>query len=198
VRRTAAVVLAAVLPAPALAHGFVPGGDPWSQILGGALIPWSDPALLLALLPLGLTLGLWRRDAVARLWPAFAAGIGAGLLSAPLAGLSISLAAVLTGLASAILGVAGLSWPNWLMTAAAAATGLVASMAAFSGHAAGSIPATGALGILGGMALAAGLPFALVSASRDLTAAPWLGIGWRIAASWLAATAILLAALRFA
>jgi hypothetical protein len=196
--RRAAAALAAVLPAPALAHAFVPGIDPWSQILAGARVPVSDPALLLALLPLGLTLGLWRRDAIARLWPAFAAGLGAGLLAAPFAGLSIAFVAVLTGLATALLGVAGLSWPNWLMTAAAGATGLVASMAAFSGHAAGSIPATGALGILGGAALAVGLPFALVRASRELTAAPWLGIGWRIAASWLAATATLLVALRFA
>jgi hypothetical protein len=196
--RRAAAALAAVLPAPALAHGFVPGADPWSQILGGALIPLSDPALLLALLPLGLTLGLWRRDAIARLWPAFAAGLGAGLLAAPLAGLSIAFVAVLTGLATALLGVAGLSWPNWLMTAATGATGLVAAMVAFSGHAAGSIPATGALGILGGAAVAVALPFLLVTASRDIITAPWLGIGWRIAASWLAATAILLAALRFA
>ena len=194
--RTAAAALAAVLAAPVHAHGFAPGANPWSQILSGALLPLSDPALLLALLPLGLTLGLWRRDGLQRLWPAFAAGLGAGLLAAPFAGLSIAFTAVLTGLVVALLGVAGLSWPNWLMAAATAATGLVAAMAAFSGHAAGSIPATAALGILGGAALAVGLPFALVTASRDLT--PWLTIGWRVAASWLAATALLLAALRFA
>ena len=197
-RPSAAAALVAACPAPALAHGFVPGADPWSQMLSGALVPFSDPALLLALLPLGVTLGLWRRDAIARLWPAFAAGAGAGILAAPIAGLSIAFVAVLTGLATALLGVVGLSWPNWLMTAATGATGLVAAMAAFSGHAAGSLPAPGALGILGGAAIAVGLPFAVVSASRELTAAPWLGIVWRIAASWLAATAILFAALRFA
>ena len=196
--RRAAAALPAACPAPALAHGFVPGADPWSQILGGALIPLSDPALLLALLPLGLTLGLWRRDAIARLWPAFAAGLGAGLLAAPSAGPAIAFVAVLTGLATALLGVAGLSWPKWLMVTVTGATGIVAAMAAFSGHAAGSIPATGALGILGGAALAVVIPFLLVTASRDIVTEPWLGIGWRIAASWLAATAILLAALRFA
>ena len=196
--RRAAAALPAACPAPALAHGFVPGADPWSQILGGALVPLSDPALLLALLPLGLTLGLWRRDAIARLWPAFAAGLGAGLLAAPSAGPAIAFVAVLTGLATALLGVAGLSWPKWLMATVTGATGIVVSMAAFSGHATGSIPATGALGILGGAALAVVIPFLVVTASRDIVTAPWLGIGWRIAASWLAATAILLAALRFA
>jgi hypothetical protein len=196
--RLATAALAVVLPAPALAHGVVPGADPWSQILAGAVVPFAEPAILLALLPLGLALGLWRRDGLRRLWPALAAGLGAGVLASPHAGLSIAFAVILTGLATALMGTANLPWPGWLMAGVTAATGLVTAMAAFSGHAAGSLPATGAFGILAGIALAVAVPFALVTATRDLTAAPWLAIGWRIAASWLAATALLLAALRFA
>jgi hypothetical protein len=145
-----------------------------------------------------LALGLWRTDGLPLLWPALAAGLGAGLLAAPLAGLSIAFAAILTGLATALMGAASLPWPTWLMVAVTASTGLVTAMGAFSGHAPGSIPATGALGILGGAALAVAVPFVLVAASRDLPRAPWLKIGWRIVASWLAATALMLAALRFA
>ena len=193
-----AAVLGAAFPTPALAHGFVPGADPWSQILAGALVPLSDPALVLALLPLGLTLGLWRRDGLARLWPALAAGLGAGMIAAPLAGLSIAFAAVLAGLAAALMGVANLSWPTWLMAGATAAVGVVAAMAAFASHAPGTIPATGAIGILAGAALAVSVPFLAVAATHDATAAPWPIIGWRIAASWLAATALMVAALRFA
>ena len=198
-RRAAAAALAAAAgPSPAAAHVFDPGADLWGQILSAALVPPSDPALLLALLPLGLTLGIWRTDGLSRVWPALAVGLAAGAAAAPLAGLSIAFTAILTGLAVALLGAAALAWPTWLMAAVSAATGLVAGMTALEGHAPGALPVTIYLGILMGALVTVAAPFLLVSATRDLVPAPWLTIGWRVAASWLAAIALMLAALRFA
>jgi hypothetical protein len=198
IRRRAAALAAALLPTAAAANAFTPGADPWSQIISGALVPLSDPALLLALLPLGLTLGIWSTDGLPRLWPALAAGLVAGAAAAPLAGLSIAFTAILTGLATALMGAAALAWPFWLMAAVAAATGLVAGMTMLEGHAFGSLPMTLYLGMIGGALLAVAAPFALTATTRRLIPAPWLTIGWRVAASWLAAIALMLAALRFA
>jgi hypothetical protein len=198
IRHAAASVAAAILPTAAAAHSFAPGADPWSQILAGALVPLSDPALLLALLPLGLTLGIWSTEGLRRLWPALAAGLVAGAAAAPLAGLSIAFTAILTGLATALMGAAALAWPFWLMAAVSTATGFVAGMTMLEGHAFGSLPMTFYLGMIGGALLAVAVPFALTATTRRLIPAPWLTIGWRVAASWLAAIALMLAALRFA
>jgi hypothetical protein len=54
------------------------------------------------------------------------------------------------------------------------------------------------LGVVLGALVAVALPFAAVARSRALVRAPWLTIGWRAASSWLAAIALMLAALRFA
>jgi hypothetical protein len=197
-RRAAAALAVAAAPSGAQAHAFDPGADPWGRILEAALVPLSDPALLLALLPLGVTLGLWRADGLDRVWPALLAGLAAGVLAAPLAGLSIAVTAVLAGLAVALMGAANLPWPAWLMAGASAATGLVAGMAALEGHAPGALPVTIHLGVVLGALVAVALPFAAVARSRALVRAPWLTIGWRAASSWLAAIALMLAALRFA
>lgn len=196
-QRTVAA-LAAVLPTAAAAHGFTPGADPWSQIIAGALVPLSDPALLLALLPLGLTLGIWSTEGLPRLWPALAAGLVTGAATAPLAGLSIAFTAILTGLATALMGAAALAWPFWLMAAVCAAGGLVTGIAMLEGHPFGSLPITLYFGMIGGALLTVAAPFALVATTRTLVPAPWLTIGWRVASSWLAAIALMLAALRFA
>lgn len=197
-RAVATLAAVALLPTVAAAHGFTPGADPWSQIMTGALVPVTDPALLLALLPLGLTLGIWSTEGLPRVWPALAAGLVAGAATAPLAGLSIAFAAILTGLATALMGAAALAWPVWVMAVVSAATGLFTGMAALEGHAFGTQPMTLHLGIIGGALVTVAVPFAIVASTRDLVPAPWLTIGWRVGSSWIAAIALMLAALRFA
>lgn len=198
IRSAAAALAAAALPIAAGAHSFAPGPDPWIQILAGALVPLSDPALLLALLPLGVTLGIWSTEGLPRLWPALAAGLVGGAAAAPLAGLSIAFTAILSGLVAALMGAAALTWPFWLMAAVAAAVGLVTGMTMLEGHPFGSLPMTLYFGMIGGALLTVAVPFALTATTRTLVPAPWLTIGWRVASSWLAAIALMLAALRFA
>jgi hypothetical protein len=197
-RRAAAGLAAAAGPSAAAAHDFAAFGDPWSQILAGALVPLSDPALLLALVPLGVALGLWREDGLPRLWPALAAGLAAGAAAAPLAGLSTAFAASLAGLATGLMGAAARAWPVWLMAAASVVTGLVAGMTALEGHSLATLPGTIHLGVLMGALVTVAAPFGLVSATRERVPPPWPMIGWRVVASWLAAIALMLAALSFA
>jgi hypothetical protein len=71
-------------------------------------------------------------------------------------------------------------------------------MTAFEGHAFGSLPVTIYLGVfLGGM-LVTVVPAGLVSFTREEIRRAWVTIGWRVAASWIGAITMMLAALRFA
>jgi hypothetical protein len=198
-RPRAAVAGAVALgPSGASAHAIGPGSDPWSEVLLGAHLPASDPVLLLALLPLGLALGLWRTDGFQRVWPALAAGLVAGAVFAPFAGHAIVLAAILAGLVLALMGMASLRWPGWLVATASLGTGVVAGMAALQGHLSGALPVTVSLGVVLGGLVTVGVPNLLVTSTRERIRTPWVDIGWRIAASWIAAVALMLAALRVA
>lgn len=196
--RRGLAALAILLPVGAHAHAFDTGAGAFAQVVEGAGVPLRDPALLLALLPLGLTLGIWRTDGLPRIWPALVAGLVAGAAAAPLAGIGIAFAAILTGLAVALLGVLARDWPVWLMAAAAAGVGLVAGMTALEGHAFGGLPVAIYAGVLGGALLVVAVPSGLVSFTRTEFPAWWITLGWRIAASWTGAVALMLAALRFA
>ena len=195
-RRGAAVALASAgLPSGAVAHAFDSGADAWGQMLGAGLVPLSDPVLLLGLLPLGLMLGLWQIDGLAQVWPALVAGLVAGAASAPLAGPSISVLAILAGLATALMGAASLSWPFPTVAVAAAGTGLLAGMAMLDGHGPGTVPVPVYLGLLLGALVTVSLSFVLASWTRALVPGPWGRLVGRVASSWLAAIALMLVAL---
>ncbi len=197
-RRLAPAGLALLAADPALAHAFDTGADGFSQFIEGAGVPLSDPAIFLALLPLGITLGIWRVDGVARIWPAFLFGLVAGVMVAPLAGISIAFAAILTGLAVSVMGVAALRWPFWLMAAVSTVVPVVAVMTSLEGHAPGTLPLPVYLGVLVGATLAVFVPSGVVAFTREAVDRAWVTIGWRVAASWIGAITMMLAALRFA
>ena len=196
--KRAAALAAVVAAGEADAHAFDTGADVYSQVIEGMGVPLQDPAILLALLPLGIALGIWRIDGVPRVWPALVAGLVAGAAAAPLAGPSIGFAAILAGLAVAIMGVAALAWPFWLMAAVSAGVSGLAAMAALEGHAPGSLPAPIYLGVILGSLLVTVVPAGLVSFTREEVRQAWVTIGWRVAASWIGAITLMLAALRFA
>ena len=196
-RRIAAAVTAVFSAEPALAHAFNAGADGFAQFVEGASVPLVDPAIFLALLPLGITLGIWRVDGVARVWPAFLAGIVAGLVIAPMAGIWIAFVAILTGFVVAVMGVAALVWPVWLMTAVSAVVPVVAMMTALEGHPHGSLPLPVYFGVMVGVTLVAVVPSGLVAFTREANDKAWVTSGWRVAASWVGAITMMLAALRF-
>lgn len=197
-RRVAAGGAGLLAAGPANAHAFDTGADTYAQVLEGMGVPLSDPVILLALLPLGIALGIWRVDGVPQVWPALVAGLVAGAAAAPLAGLWIAFAAILAGLVAAVMGVAAFAWPFWVMAAVSAGVGLVAAMAALEGHALGSLPLSIYLGVILGALLVAVVPAGLVSFTREEVRRTWVTIGWRVVASWIGAVTMMLAALRFA
>jgi urease accessory protein len=165
-----------------------------SAFFSGLLNPLTIPAHLLALLALGLLIGQQR----AMLPPSlgFATAMAAGLTAIALAigetaALDVLLAA--TALAGVLVALAKLL-PTFLSTALAAVTGIALGLD--SPPEAISLAAANAMLI--GTGLGACLALALVAAAAHCLTRWWQRIGTRIVGSWLAASAILVLALRFA
>jgi hydrogenase/urease accessory protein HupE len=167
-----------------------------SGFAGGLLHPLAVPAHALALLALGLLIGQQ----------------GAGRMLVPLAGFAVGMAA---GLAAIILAVRQTSAADVVLAATALAGALVvlarplpgfacAVLAAIAGVALGLDSPPQAISIalgtlmLIGTGLGACLALAMVAAGTARFARAWQRIGVRIVGSWIAASAILVLALRFA
>jgi len=167
-----------------------------SSLLGGLLHPLAVPAHALALVALGLLIGQQRTGmritAVAAFAVALIAGLSAIVLAVgptsaldmllaatALAGLLVALAralpALVCALLAAIIGVAlGLDSPPEVIALSAATIMLI------------------------GTGIGACLALALVVAGASCLTAWWQRIGMRILGSWIAASAVLVLALRFA
>jgi hydrogenase/urease accessory protein HupE len=165
-----------------------------SAFFSGLLHPLVIPAHLLALLALGLLIGQQR----AMFSPSvgFATALAAGLTAIALAigetaAFDVLLAA--TVLAGLLLALAT-PLPILLATALAAVTGIALGLD--SPPEAISLAAANAT--LVGTGLGACLVLALVAAAGRSLTRWWQRIGMRIVGSWLAASAILVLALRFA
>jgi urease accessory protein len=179
--------------APALAHTPIPGIDGFP---GGLLHPIVVPAHALALVGLGLYIGLHPRRGRLGLLGAFAAALFAGLGAIMAAhvftdGIPVLLAlAAVTGLLVALARPLPL-WPG----AALAAIGAVAIMFDSVPQ---EISVNATLIALAGTMLSATLALAAVALASAEPRRQWLRIGVRIAGSWTAASAILVLALRLA
>ena len=164
-----------------------------SGFAGGLLHPLAVPAHALALLSLGLLIGQQ----------------GAGRMLVPVTGFAVGMAA---GLAAIVLAVRQTSAADVALTATALAAALVvlarpvpgfacAVLAAVAGFALGLDSPPQAISIalkLIGTGLGACLALAMVAAGTALFTRAWQRIGVRIVGSWIAASAILVLALRFA
>ena len=165
-----------------------------SAFFSGSLHPLVIPAHLLALLALGLLIGQQR----AMLSPSagFATALAAGLTAIALAisetaALDVLLAA--TALAGVLLALAR-PLPTLLSTALAAVTGIALGLDSPPE----AISLAAAIATLVGTGLGACLVLLLVAAAAHCLTRWWQRIGMRIVGSWLAASAILVLALRFA
>lgn len=187
------VMLALLLGAgPASAHVPIGGAG---GLYGGPLHPLYVPAHLLALIGLGLLIGQQERGRVALLIN-FVVGLAAGLVAIALA--------------------AGPSRANDVLIISAAVSGvLVASawpppqvigwpLAAVTGAAIGLdsppevVDLSTATVMLIGTGIAAAILVVLIAACAAVLRREWQRIGVRVAGSWMAASAILVLALRLA
>lgn len=185
-------------PGPALAHAFATGRDAYGNFLEGAGVALGSPGLLLPVLALAVALGLWRREGLLGAWPHALAGSLAGLALAPLAGPWIAPAAMGVGLVLAVLAaLVPLARLAAALPLLAALTAAIVLAAALEGHGFAEIPQATRAGLLFGVHFALSAGAGLVRFTRERIAHPATDIGWRVAASWLAAILVLYLAFTF-
>jgi len=193
-RRAGALCLAGalVVPGAARAHAFATGRDAYGNFLEGAGVALGSPGLLLPVLALAVMLGLWRREGLLKAWPHALAGSLIGLALAPLAGPWVATA--LLGIGLVLAALAALVPPGRIAPALpwlAALTAAIVLAAALEGHGFAEIPNATRVGLLFGVHFALSAGAGLVRYTRDRIAHPVTDIGWRVAASWLAAILVL-------
>jgi hydrogenase/urease accessory protein HupE len=167
-----------------------------SSLVGGLLHPLAVPAHAVALLALGLLIGQQRAGRRRAPLLAFIAGLGAGLVAITFAVEATSAADVLLAAAAVTGLLVALARP---MPALACAP-----LAVVTGTALGLdsppevIAISAATVMLIGTGLGACLALAVIAVCTSRLTREWQRIGVRILGSWLAASAILVLALRFA
>lgn len=164
-----------------------------SALAAGA-VQFFIPTHLLAVVALGLLAGQGARITIA--FAALALGLAAGsfAVAAAIREMPASVALLILASVAATLVVAALKMPGWLGAGLALATGLALPINAPPHEI--TIPA--AIAAQAGFAVAALVTFGVVALTAACATRPWQRIGLRIVGSWIAASAILVLALRLA
>jgi urease accessory protein len=164
-----------------------------SGLIGGLLHPFAVPVHVLALVAIGLLIGRQSE----RLIPlaAFVAGLASGLGALALAFATTSAANILLAatILSALLVALAYQVPALVSVPLVATAGIALGLD--SPPEAISIAA--AVAMLIGTGIGASLAIAIVAVGTGRLCRPWQQIGVRILGSWIAASAILVLALRF-
>ncbi len=188
------LILFALRPDPGAAHAFEGGSGIYDQFTQGVGVALTAPSIVLCLLPLGILVGGWRSDGMLAVWPWLLAGQAAGLFLAPLMPPETTAAALALGLVTGALAALKPDPPSPVPQGFAALTGLLATMSSFEGHALFELPLGVHAGLIFGANVAVAAPAALVASTLERWPRDWLSIGWRVAASWLAAICALVLA----
>ena len=188
-KRVACVAAAlGVQPATACAHAFRTGTDAYEQFVEGAYVALFAPPIILPLVALGVLVGLWRpSDGMPRVWPTFLAAQAIGLFAAPALPPGIAVAALAVGASVGAVAALLSHPPHALVLSLAALVGALTSGVGFQGHALLELAIPVQLGLLSGANLGVSFPAGVAAFSLSRIDKPWLGIGWRILASWTAA-----------
>ncbi|MEM7251952.1 MAG: HupE/UreJ family protein [Pseudomonadota bacterium] len=191
---TAVAALGAAAPSVVFAHAPVEGVEGFYV---GIVHPLSTPDQLLALLGLGVMLGLRWPAGFGRIWAVFLLAMLAGVAWGQLSGLplwastALLLVAIVTTTLAALL-------PAGIQAASLALAGLVGGLiGVLSTPEPGPLPAT--IFTIAGSVVGANLALFYVSAGigalRRKFDQPWFLIGVRVLAAWIGAVSIILIAL---
>ena len=176
---------------PAQAHAFRSGLDYYEQFQEGVSVVFAYPGTLFPILALGILVGLWRGDGIARSLPVFAVALVLGLPPAALVGPTVGIWLIALGFVTAVLAALLPRHDRWEVWVLSAAIGLFATMTSLEGHGFLELPFSIHIGIL----LAA--LFAFIASANAVRiclarfATPVTPIVFRIGASWIAAALIL-------
>ncbi|MBY6201639.1 hypothetical protein KUV65_09720 [Maritalea mobilis] len=176
---------------PAAAHSFDTGADAYNQVVEGTGVVLTDPGLLIPILALGILLSLWDAEGLPRAWPFYLLGQIAGVIVASVVGPWITTVFIALGIVIAALAALLPRPTKTLAIGLAALTGVGALAVGLEGHGLFELSVFIHLGLILGVNIAVALPAGAARVALDKVAAPWMRIGWRVAASWLGAILVL-------
>jgi urease accessory protein len=165
-----------------------------SALLGGLLHPLLTPAHVIVLVGLGLFAGGPGARVRWTVLSFFAAGLLAGLAAVVLAFADeyADLAALLCAATAGLLATVSRPVPSWIAAPLAAIAGAAIELDSVPDE----ISMAATMFALAGTAIAAVLALVIVAAIGTVRTHQWQKIGIRILGSWIAASAILVLALR--
>ncbi|MCA0922958.1 hypothetical protein [Pseudooceanicola nanhaiensis] len=195
-RKTWAALTAALIfsATAASAHSFGTGTNAFDAFVEGSNAVLFSPVSLLPCLSLGLLLTLWQVDGMVRAWPVILGAHVVGFLLAPWGQSWVMPALVLVGMGTATLAAL---LPRHGRVEALVISGTVAlftMLVSLEGHAWLELRAPIYAGIFAAASFAIAAGAGLARFALETVRAHWMRIGLRIAASWLAAVQVLIAA----
>lgn len=186
--------LALLWTGEAAAHAFDAGADAYNQVVEGIAVVLTYPGLLLPLLALGVFVSLWRMEGLPLVWPAFLLGQVAGVILGAFTGPWVGGAAMAVGVVVAALAALRPRANAVAAQGIAAMAGLAVMAAAFEGHGLFELTVWIHIGLFLGTNMVLAVAAGLARLSLERVTAAWMGIGWRIVASWIAAVLVLVLA----
>lgn len=188
---TAALTLFATA---ANAHSFGAGTDAFEAFVEGSTAVLFSPVSLVPCLSLGVLLTLWQIEGMVKAWPVLIGAHIVGFLLAPLVGGWVIPALVIAG---ALTATGAALLPRHVpleATAFAGLIGLLTMLVSLEGHDWLELAAPIYIGIFAAASFGVAAGAGLARLALENLPASWVRIGLRIAASWLAAVQVLMAA----
>ena len=183
--------------ASAWAHAFQSGADFYEQFQEGGSVILTYPSVLLPLVAAGFLAGLWHTDGMARTFPAFLGGVLLGIPLASFVGPVVGVLLIVLGMATASLAALLTRHHPIECLTLGFATGLLAIMVSLEGHGLFELPFFIHLGIVLLSIVVFVASANLARLSIDRFQHPFVAIGFRVAASWIAAVLLLILAFQF-
>lgn len=178
----------------ASAHSFGAGTDAFASFVEGSNAVLFSPVSLLPCLSLGLLLTLWQLEGMVKAWPVILVAHVVGFLLAPMIESWVIPTLVLIGAVTATLGAL---LPRHIRAEALVIAGIVAlftMLVSLEGHAWLELTVPIYVGIFAAASFTIAAGAGLARLALENFPAPWMRIGLRVAASWLAAVQVLMAA----
>lgn len=179
---------------PATAHTFGTGTDAFEAFVEGSNAVLFSPYSLLPCLSLGLLLTLWHEEGMVKAWPILLIAHVAGFLLAPTAGTWVIPALVMIGTATATLAALRTNHNRIEALALAGIVGFFTLLVSLEGHSWLELSLPIYIGIFAAASFGVAAGAGIARLILEHIPYPWVRIGLRVAASWLAAMQVLMVA----
>lgn len=178
----------------AQAHSFGAGTDAFEAFVEGANAVLLSPVSLLPCLSLGVLLTLWQVEGMLRVWPLLIVAHIFGFIVAPTVGVWVIPALVILGALTATLAALLPRHVTIEVFILSGVVGLFTMLVSLEGHGWLELATPIYVGIFAAASFSVAAGAGLARLALEQVRVTWIRIALRVAASWLAAAQVLMAA----